>query len=70
MTVRNVPSSILSTENGKPTSTTSLDYKLATEIVTTGTTELTAFGVIFSVCRRVGRFIPSQMIKMIGVYEN
>ena len=44
MTVRNVPSSIPSTESGKHPSTTNLDYKLATEIFTTGATELTAFG--------------------------
>ena len=44
MTVRNVPSSIPSAERGKPPSTTNLDYKVATEIVTTGATELTAFG--------------------------
>ena len=44
MTVRNVPSSVPSAESGKPPSTTSLDYKLATEIFTTGATELTAFG--------------------------
>ena len=44
MTVRNVPSSILSTESSKLPSTTNLDYKLVTEIVTTGGTELTSFG--------------------------
>ena len=44
MTVRNVSSSVPSAESSKPPSTTSLDYKLVTEIFTTEATELTAFG--------------------------